>query len=52
MAHNSIQHDKTKHVKVDWHFIKEKSDDGLICIPYIPIVEQLIDVFTKGLHKG
>ena len=21
-------------------------------MPYIPIVEQLVDVFTKGLHKG
>lgn len=26
IAHNSVQHDKTKHVEIDRHFIKEKID--------------------------
>lgn len=26
IAHNPIQHDRTKHIKVDKHFIKEKLD--------------------------
>ena len=30
---NSDQHDRTKHVEIDKHFIKEKLDDGSICIP-------------------
>ena len=30
------QHDRTKHVEIDRHFIKEKLDSGSICIPYIP----------------
>ena len=52
IAHNPVQHDKTKHIEVDRHFIKENLDGGLICTPYIPTIEQLVDVFTKGLRKG
>lgn len=49
IAHNLVQHDLTKHIKVDRHFIKEKLDCGLICTPYVPSRSQLADVFTKGL---
>ena len=28
IAHNLVQHDRTKHVEVDRHFIKEKIDNG------------------------
>ena len=52
IVHNPVQHDKTKHVEVDRHFIKEKLKVKVIYIPYVPIEEQLTDVLTKGLHKG
>ena len=51
ITHNPVLHDKTKHVEVDKHFIKEKLESGLICMPYIPTAEQIADVFTKVLHK-
>ena len=52
ISHNPIQHDKTKHIEVDRHFIKEKIEKGIICMTYIPIREQLADIFTKGLQKS
>ena len=52
IAYNLVQHDKTKHIKVDWHLIKERLDGGLIYMPYIPTIEQLEDIFTKVIHKG
>ena len=51
IAHNPVLHDRTKHVEVDKHFIKEKIDDGVICVNYVPTTEQAADLLTKGLHK-
>ncbi|KAA0033106.1 Copia protein [Cucumis melo var. makuwa] len=36
IANNPIQHDRTKHFEINQHFIKERLDNGNICIPYIP----------------
>jgi hypothetical protein len=52
IANNPIQHDQTKHVEIDHHFIKEKLDNGEICLPFVRTTEQLADVFTKGLHTA
>ena len=49
IAHNPMQHDRTKHVEVDQHFIKEKLENRLICTPHISIKGQLADILTKGL---
>ncbi|KAA0049849.1 Copia protein [Cucumis melo var. makuwa] len=51
IANNSVQHDRTKHVEIDRHFIKERLDNGSICIPYIASSQQIVDVLTKGLLK-
>lgn len=44
ITHNPMQHDRTKHVEVDRHFIKEKLDNGLICTPYVSTEGQLTDI--------
>ena len=35
IAHNPVQHDRTKHIEIGRHFIKEKLDSGLTCTPYV-----------------
>ena len=52
IAHNPIQHDRTKHIKIDKHFIKEKLEEGSVCISYVPSGRQLADVLTKGLNSA
>ena len=49
IAQNLVQHDRTKHIEIDKHFIKEKLGSGLICTPYVSTRLQLVDVMTKGL---
>lgn len=51
IAHDSMQHDRIKHIEVGWHFIKEKLDSGLIFTSYIPSESQLAGVLTKRLNS-
>ena len=30
IAHNLVQHDCTKHIELDWHFIKQNLEDKII----------------------
>lgn len=52
IAHNSVWHDRVKHIEVERHFIKEKLESGLIFITYVFIYGQLGDILTKGLSSS
>ena len=49
IANNPIQHDCTKHVEVDRHFIKDHLDKGTISFPFVTSQDQLPDVLTKAI---
>ncbi|KAA0037298.1 putative mitochondrial protein [Cucumis melo var. makuwa] len=51
IANNLIQHDRTKNVEIEKHFIKEKLDNGSIYIPYIPSSQHIVDILRKGLLR-
>ncbi|GJZ68097.1 retrovirus-related pol polyprotein from transposon TNT 1-94 [Tanacetum coccineum] len=46
---NSIQHLRTKHITVRYHFIKEHVEKGTIELYFVKTDYQLADLFTKAL---
>lgn len=51
MSHNPVQHQRTKHVEMDIHFVHEKVTLGHICVLHVPSSSQFPDIFTKGLPQ-
>ena len=42
-------HDRTKHIEVDCHYVRDQVKDGIIKPEYIHTSQQLADVFIKIL---
>jgi hypothetical protein len=51
IARNPEFHDRTKHIEVRYHFLRQVVDDGEIHLEYLPTGEQIADVLTKGLSR-
>nr|GFC79090.1 retrovirus-related Pol polyprotein from transposon TNT 1-94 [Tanacetum cinerariifolium] len=46
---NPVQHSRTKHIDVRYHFIKEKIKKGIVELFFVGTKYQLADLFTKAL---
>jgi len=51
ITNNLVQHDRTKHVKVDRHFIKQKLDEKTVIFSFVKSEDQLVDMLTKTVSS-
>ena len=51
ISKNPVQHSRTKHIDIRYHFIRELVEDRTISIEYVDTLNQLADIFTKPLDS-
>ncbi|BBH02820.1 hypothetical protein Prudu_013511 [Prunus dulcis] len=52
LASNPVFHSRTKHLEVDYHYVREKVIRGELHVNYICSQDQVVDLFTKGLSSS
>ena len=51
LAKNPQHHQKTKHIDIQYHFIREKVEEQQVELIYCPTEDMIADIFTKPLSK-
>ncbi|GJU55865.1 hypothetical protein Tco_1229579 [Tanacetum coccineum] len=48
---NNVQHSRSKHIDIRFHFIKEQVENGVLELYFVNTEYQLAGIFTKALGR-
>ena len=49
ISKNLVQHSKTKHIEIRYHFIRDLVERKIVALEYIPADHQNVDIFPNLL---
>ena len=51
ISENPVDHRKTKHIDIQYHYTREAQDKGIVKVKYCPTGSMIADMLTKPLSK-
>jgi hypothetical protein len=51
LSKNPVQHSKSKHIPIKYHYLRDQAENKNIKLEYVPTQEQVADIFTKPLNR-
>ena len=52
ISKNLVQHSKTKHIEIRYHFIRDLVERKIVSLEYIPTERLNANIFTKPLDRS
>ena len=52
ISKNPVQHSKTKHIEIRYHFIRDFVERKIVSLEYIPTERLNANIFTKPLDRS